>query len=139
MKPLSISAAAVAAVLLFLCTSFRSNNAGRHSNDAGLPSNDAGRKTSLLAPSHRSQASKAAISKPAVSKDTYYYFYTYPGDTYDAYDDVVDECAKLEVELQVPVDNNPFDGGVQVMEGYINNDYPHMVWPSQHLYAHYAD
>lgn len=120
MKPLSISAAAVAAVLLFLCTSFRSN--------------DAGRKTSPPAPSRGSLTSKAAVSK-----DTYYYFYTYPGDTYDAYDDVVDECAKLEVELQVPVDNDPFDGGVQVMEGYINNDYPHMVWPSVHLYAHYPD
>ena len=120
MKPLSISTSAIAVVLLFLCTSFRSNNAGR--------------KTSQFASARESRASRAAVSK-----NTYYYFYTYPGDTFDAYNDIPDECAKLEVELQVPVDTNPFDGGVQVMEGYINDDYPHMVLPSVHLYAHYAD
>ncbi|HEX3934140.1 MAG TPA: hypothetical protein VHW43_05640 [Puia sp.] len=120
MKPLSVSTAAVAAVLFFLCTSFSSNNAGR--------------KASQFASARESGASKAAVSKA-----TYYYFYTYPGDTFDAYNDVIDECANLEVELQVPVDTNPFDGGVQIMKGYINNDYPHMVLPSQHLYAHYAD
>jgi hypothetical protein len=120
MKPLSVSAVVVATALLVVCTSFSSNNEVLVKSDLPV----------TVSP-------KKALTAP-LRKATYYYWYTVPGDTYDAYDDVVDEEAKLEVELQVEVDTDPF-GGTEVMAGYINNQYPHMIWASVFLYAHYGD
>ena len=75
--------------------------------------------------------------QPAVSsKQTYYYFYNYPDDTFNSYSNTADEEAALESVLEVTV-NTSSAGGTLVARGYFNNNYPHNMLPSVMLYAHY--
>jgi hypothetical protein len=77
-------------------------------------------------------------SQPAAvnSKQTWYYFYTYPDDMYNNYCSVADEEASLNSVLGVTVDTN-MGGGTLVARGYFNNNDPHTMLPSVLLYAHY--
>jgi len=68
--------------------------------------------------------------------NTHYYWYLADDDSYDAYDTIAGEIAHLEVLTGVYVDTSPF-GGTLVARGYSNNAYPHTIWPSSLLYAHY--
>jgi len=74
---------------------------------------------------------------PASSlKMTNYYFYLEPSDTYDTFTSVANEIARLEQMTGYYVDTSPF-GGTLVANGFTNNDYPHDVWASVHLYTHH--
>jgi len=65
-----------------------------------------------------------------------YYFYLEPADTFDSYNSVGNEILRLEQLTGFYVDTSPF-GGTLVANGFTNNDYPHDVWPTIHLYAHH--
>ncbi|HVV07241.1 MAG TPA: hypothetical protein VHC96_23600 [Puia sp.] len=67
--------------------------------------------------------------------NVHYYFYLDDGDTFDAYNTVGDEITRLEVLLGAFIDTNP-SGGYEVARGYINNNYPHTIWPSAYLFEH---
>lgn len=129
MKPLTFSSVAGATALLLFCSAFSSNN-----ERITTPAISASRPVSGML---SSPSEKKALTAP-LRRVTYYYWYSVPDDTYDCYNDPADEAGKLEVELQVQVDDDPF-GGTEIMAGYINNEYPHMVWPTSFLYAHYDD
>ncbi|MDO6433036.1 hypothetical protein Q4E93_20680 [Flavitalea sp. BT771] len=78
------------------------------------------------------QANRFAV----VSGDnTHYYYYMASGDTYDAFNTVADEIARLQTLTGEYVDTNPF-GGTILAKGYTNNVVPHNVWPSSYLYLH---
>jgi hypothetical protein len=80
---------------------------------------------------------QASSSTSHHSRDnTYYYYYLADDDSYDAYNTVAGEIAHLESLYGVYVDTNPF-GGTLLARGYINNWYPHTIWPSSYLYGHY--
>jgi hypothetical protein len=72
----------------------------------------------------------------AIAQNTHYYFYLTDDDNYDAYNTVSDEILHLQGMFGVPVNTNPF-GGTLVAQGYLNNIYPHQIWPSSYLYAHF--
>lgn len=65
-----------------------------------------------------------------------YYFYSYPDDTYNDYNDTDDEETEMWIWWDAPVDQNP-SGGTLVERGYANNNYPHNQFPSVYLYAHF--
>ena len=78
---------------------------------------------------------KAAAPSAAV-KDAHYYYYWADDDSYDAYNTVSDEILHLQGIVGATVNTNPL-GGTLLARGYINNWYPHGVWPSSYLYVHY--
>jgi hypothetical protein len=67
---------------------------------------------------------------------TNYYFYLEPSDSYDTFTSVANEIVRLEQMTGFYVDTSPF-GGTLVANGFTNNDFPHDVWASVHLYAHH--
>jgi len=71
----------------------------------------------------------------AMNGNVHYYYYLDNGDTFDAYNTIADEITHLEIILGTYVDTNP-SGGYIVARGYINNNYPHTIWPNSYMYAH---
>jgi hypothetical protein len=67
-----------------------------------------------------------------------YYWYTYPGDSYNDYNSVGDEEEEMWIYYGAPVNTDP-TGGTLVDEGYINNTSPHEFPPSVLLYVHYPE
>ena len=77
------------------------------------------------------------IQRATSFKDnTHYYWYLDADDSYDGYQTIADEIAHLEILTGVYVDTSPY-GSDLVANGFSNNAYPHTVWPSSLLYAHY--
>lgn len=105
MKPLSFSAAA-AAILLLLCTSFRSGTEG-------------------LAPK------KSLVS----SDNTHYYYYLNGGTTYDGWYTIAEETDRMSDMYGVYVDTDPF-GGTLLASGYSLKGIPHLVYATSFLYGH---
>ena len=85
----------------------------------------------LLSASPAPSPSKAALK-------TSFYWYTYPGDSYNDFNSISGEANQWMQTLLVLVDQNPI-GGTTIAWGFTNNAYPHTVLPSQFLYAHYTD
>lgn len=75
-------------------------------------------------------------SSTAFKDNTYYYWYLADDDSYDAYSTISAEISHLETLYGTYVDTSPF-GGTLVARGYNSNVYPHTVWPSSLLYAHF--
>ena len=67
--------------------------------------------------------------------DTHYYYYN-ADDDFDAYNTVSAEIVRLQGIYGVTVNTSPY-GGTQVASGFTNNIYPHQIWPSSLLYAHF--
>ncbi len=78
---------------------------------------------------------KASPSILALGDNTHYYYFLVPTDTFDAYNTVADEIARLQSLTGSYVDTNPF-GGTLLAKGYTNNIVPHTIWPSSYLYLH---
>jgi hypothetical protein len=78
---------------------------------------------------------KQAASVPAAAQ-TLYYWYTYPDDSYNDRKTIDDETYEMWLYYGVFVNTNPA-GGTLIDRGYTNNAYPHTVFPSVYLYAHY--
>jgi len=81
-----------------------------------------------------SSPKEAPASNPKMI--AHYYFYLEPADSYDSFNTVADEILRLEQITGYYVDTSPF-GGTLVANGFTNNDFPHDVWPSVHLYEHH--
>lgn len=79
---------------------------------------------------------KAASPAAAVHQNAHYYYYWADDDSFDAYNTVSDEIVHLQGIVGATVNTNPL-GGTLLARGYINNWYPHGVWPSSYLYVHY--
>ena len=79
---------------------------------------------------------QASPNASVVKQNAHYYYYLADDDSYDAYNTVADEIAHLEDLFGVYVSTSP-SGGTLLARGYINNWYPHTIWPSSYLYAHY--
>jgi hypothetical protein len=77
-----------------------------------------------------------APSAPATTKTAWYYWYTYPDDTYNDFNTISGEENELFWEYWVPIDQNSA-GGTLLMRGYINNVYPHNFPASVFLYGHF--
>jgi hypothetical protein len=69
------------------------------------------------------------------AQNAHYYYYIQPADTFDAFSTVGDEITRLEIRYGTVVNTSP-SGGTLIAKGFINNWYPHLVWPSSLLYAH---
>jgi|GEM_PF-965853 len=68
--------------------------------------------------------------------NTHYYYYLTDDDSFDAYNTVSAEIVRLQGIYGVTVNTSSF-GGTQVANGYTSNVYPHQIWPSSLLYAHF--
>jgi hypothetical protein len=79
---------------------------------------------------------QSASSAPVYAQNAHYYYYLADDDSYDAYNTVGAEIAHLQVLYGTYVNTNPF-GGTLVARGYINDWYPHTIWPASYLYAHF--
>jgi len=80
----------------------------------------------------RSFSPKVFVSQTSV----HYYYYLADDDSYDSYSTVSEEIIRMQTLYGVLVNTNPF-GGTLVALGYLNNAYPHNIWPSSYLYAHF--
>lgn len=72
------------------------------------------------------------------SRQYVYYWYSYPGDSYNDYETLASE--EWEESLYYwgdEVDTNPM-GGTLIEEGYLDPNYPHDNYPSAYLYVHYT-
>jgi len=83
---------------------------------------------------------KAVAAAPALSAhnahfQVYYYFYTYPGDSFVDYESVSFEELEYLIYYGWVVDTDP-RGGTLISRGYLVNTYPHSVPPSVFLYRH---
>ena len=65
-----------------------------------------------------------------------YYWYTYPADTYNDFEDLLVEELEWWIILLVPIDTDPV-GGTMIARGYLTDAYPHTMYASEYLYAHY--
>jgi hypothetical protein len=65
-----------------------------------------------------------------------YYWYTYPADTYNDYENLTVEELEWWIYLLVPIDTSP-TGGTLIARGYLTDAYPHTMYASEYLYAHY--
>lgn len=79
---------------------------------------------------------KSTPEKTSGNFQTLYYWYTYPGDTYNDRATVDDESWELWIYYGVIVNTNS-SAGTLVSKGYSTNTYPHNSYPSVYLYAHY--
>lgn len=69
------------------------------------------------------------------SAQTFYYWYWQSDDTYIDYNSTAGECTFLGNYTGYYISTEPA-GGTRIANGYINNAYPHNVWPSVILYQH---
>ena len=89
---------------------------------------------SLFAGFTKLKARKAAASKPAL-RQSEYYWYTWPGDTYNDENTLANEEYEMWVYYDAPVNTDPSDGQL-IERGYFNETYPHEFAPSYFLYVH---
>jgi hypothetical protein len=108
MKPKSFSAAAVAALLLFFCTTISPVKAG----------------------SMEPQQKNAAVAVP------YFYWYLLPSNIYLGYQSEDQEINNLEGTYQVYVDTNP-GGGTLLAGGFFLYGSFHPLPPTINLYGHF--
>ena len=108
MKPRSFSAAAVAALLLFLCTTISPVKAG----------------------SMEPQQKSAAAFVP------YFYWYQTSNNAYLGYQSEDQEIDNLEFTYQVYVDTDP-GGATLLASGFFEYGSLHMLPPSINLYGHF--
>jgi hypothetical protein len=108
MKPLSNLTVAVATVLLTLCASFSS-----------------GKESATPIPPQRS----------AAFKDTRFYWFLTPSDSYDGFFSITIEIGRMEQLYGLYCDTDP-TGGTLVAKGYVLPTVPHVIWPSQFIFSH---
>ena len=123
MKPLSISTAAVAAVLVVLCTSFH-------------PLQKTSSSREVLKPAVTGQAGAANGQIRAAARQGDLFWYIDDGTEYVGYLSVETETDDLEAEYDVLVDTDP-DGGTLLASGYPFYGYPHLFYASSFLYGHF--
>jgi hypothetical protein len=88
-------------------------------------------------PAAKSVAATSATSDKA-SKQVMYYWYSEPDDTYNDYTTVSQEIYEWWVLLGGVSINQNGAGGTLIVCGYLSNSYPHIMYPSVYLYAHYV-
>lgn len=108
MKPKSFSAAAIAALLLFFCTTISPVKAG----------------------SPEPQAKKTEVFVP------YFFFYLTSNNSYLGYQSEDQEIDNLEGTYQVYVDTDPA-GGTLLASGFFLYGNLHILPPSVNLYGHF--
>jgi hypothetical protein len=108
MKPRSFGAAAVAALLLFFCTTISPVKAG--------------------SPDPRQQSAAAFVP--------YFYWYLASNNAYLGYQSEDQEIDNLEGTYQVYVDTNP-GGGTLLARGFFQYGSFHTLPPSINLYGHF--
>lgn len=106
MKPSFLFAVAIATVLITLCTSF----------------NFAEERT-------------PSKNNVVVRQNAHFYWFTVPADAYDGYNTVTYEIGRMEMVTGKFCDTDP-TGGVLVARGYVLPIVPHVIWPSQFIFAH---
>lgn len=89
---------------------------------------------SLFAGFTHLKARKAAAPHPT-SRQVEYYWYTWPGDTYNDENTLANEEYEMWVYYDAPVNTDPSDGTL-IERGFVNNTYPHEFAPSYFLYVH---
>lgn len=89
---------------------------------------------SLFAGFTKLKARKAAASKTA-NRQVEYYWYTWPGDSYNDENTLANEEYEMWVYYDAPVNTDPSDGQL-IEKGFINNTEPHEFAPSYFLYVH---
>lgn len=115
MKHLSIEMGAIAALALSLCTSF---SPAKNEFATKPATSDKHEKKALL-----------------MSRAEYYYWYSYPGSSYEGWMPTESEVDELEYELQEEVDTNP-SGGYLIANGFVLYGLPHLIGPSVQLFVH---
>jgi hypothetical protein len=87
---------------------------------------------------HSTPAATPAIYKPSATSlfQYYYYWYTEPDDLYNDYTTLANEEWEWWVYFGGAVINTSPTGGTLIAEGYMNNHYPHDMYPAAYLYAH---
>ena len=89
---------------------------------------------SLFAGFTNVKARKAAAS-PTALRQSEYFWYTWPGDTYNDENTLAAEESEMWAYYDAPVDTDPSDGTL-IERGFVNNTYPHEFAPSYFLYVH---
>ena len=112
MKHLSISLAAI--MLLF-----------------ALPGNSSGNGSVTVSSTHH----WTPFVRP-VSQSLLYFWYTAPDDVFNDHRTLNDEINEMWDYYAVMIDTSP-GGGVLVDRGYLDKSYPHDIFPSVYLYAHF--
>lgn len=80
-------------------------------------------------------AAAAAPSANNAHFSIYYYWYTYPGDTFVDYEPINVEDLEYWINYGWLVNTDP-RGGTLISKGYQQNSYPHSFPPSVFLYRH---
>lgn len=90
----------------------------------------------MLVPAIFASSVLMSPSPATTPAQTLYYWYSVPGDRYHDHASLNTEMNLMWFVYGTIVDTNP-SGGTMVEKGYPNNSYPHTMFPSVYLYAHY--
>jgi hypothetical protein len=82
--------------------------------------------------------SKTSDAAPVATRQVYYYWYSWPDDTYNDEETAAYETNEMWIYYDAWVDQDP-SGGTLIERGYVNNAYPHNEFASVFLYAHFSE